>query len=228
MNSKKCSQCGMVNWAEAASCKRCGATFGGVPEASAEFDSVPEAHSEGSGRPSLRKRVSFVVGAVGAFVLAGYVSLRATSEAVSFEQRRIVERAIDVLEQKDFGGRAFLLRNLVSYRTSDNWWNRTVGHGDAYAATNFPFELVTLYPDFFTVPIDDTERAVILLHESYHLAGAGEERAFAEVWREKSKLGWTKETYGETRLWRNVRHFTEQHAPQHFSCGADGADDCFE
>jgi hypothetical protein len=208
----------MVNWAEAAACKRCGATFDGMPEASGE---------RGGGR-SLLKRVSFIAGMVGAFVLVGYVSLRATSEAVTFEQRQIVERAIDVLERKDFGRRVFVLRNLASYRASDNWWNRYVGHTDAYAATNFPFEVVTLYPDFFKVPIDDTERAIVLLHESYHLTGAGEETAFAEVWREKTKLGWTKNAYGHTPLWRSVRAFTERFAPQHFTCGANGAEDCFE
>jgi hypothetical protein len=208
----------MVNWADAAACKRCGATFEGVPEARIE---------RGGGR-TLLNRVSFVAGMVGAFLLAGYVSLRATSEAVTSGQRQIIARAIDVLERKDFGGRAFVLRNLVSYRATDNWWNRTVGHRDAYAATNFPFEVVTLYPDYFKVPVDDTERAVVLLHESYHLAGAGEETAFAEVWREKGKLGWTRELYGQTPLWRSVRAFTERYAPQHFSCGANGADDCLE
>ena len=69
------------------------------------------------------------------------------------------------------------------------------GHGEAYAATNFPFEIVTLYPEFFKYPADDTERAVILLHEARHLAGAGEREAFASVWRDKARLGWTREKY---------------------------------
>ena len=37
MSSKKCPQCGMVNWAEAAACKRCGAVFGTVRERVASF-----------------------------------------------------------------------------------------------------------------------------------------------------------------------------------------------
>ena len=209
----------MVNWAEAAACKRCAAPFGGVRETRVE---------PSGGRRSLSKRLLFIAGMVGAFVLAAYVSLRATSVPVTFEQRQLVARAIEVLERKDFGRRAFVLRNLVSYRASDNWWNRYVGHTDAFAATNFPFEVVTLYPDFFTVPVDDTERAVVLLHESYHLMGAGEEKAFAEVWREKGKLGWTKNAYGHTQLWRSVRAYTERYAPQHFTCGKSGAEDCFE
>ncbi len=226
MSSKKCPRCGMVNWAEAAACKRCGAVAGGTPET--RPGGVPETRLEGRGERTLAKRVLFVAGMVAVFVLAAYVSLRATSEAITFEQRRVVARAIDLLERKNFGRRAFILKNLASYRASDNWWNRAVGHTDAYAATNFPFEVVTLYPDFFTVPIDDTERAVVLLHESYHLAGAGEETAFAEVWREKERLGWTRQTYGHTPLWRSVRAFTGRYAPQLFTCGASGAEDCFE
>jgi hypothetical protein len=216
----------MVNWAEAAECRRCGALFGGMSAPRVERRSSGESGG-GGGERSLMKRVLFVVGMVGLFVLGSCVSLRVTSEPVTVEQRQLVTRAIDLLEQKGFGGRTFILKNLVSYRASDNWWNRYVGHTDAFAATNFPFEVMTLYPDFFTVPIDDTERAVVLLHESYHLTGAGEETAFAEVWREKGKLGWTKETYGHTLLWRNVRVFTERYVPQHFSCGASGGEDCF-
>lgn len=208
----------MVNWAQATQCKRCGVFF----------DHASEATAEPAGGRSLRVRAAFVVGAVALFIFGSYLSLRATSDAADFEQRQIIGRAIEVLEREGFGGRAFVLRRLVSYRTSDSWWNRWVGHQDAYAATNFPFGVVTLYPDFFNVPVDDTERAVILLHESYHLAGANEERAFAEVWREKKNLGWTGERYGRTRLWRNVREFTQRYAPQHFRCGLTETEDCFE
>lgn len=217
----------MVNWAEDSACKRCGALFGGASGARVERDD-DEGASVGGKERSLLKRVLFVAGMVGLFVVGSYVSLRVTSAAATHEQRQLVGRAIDVLEAKRPGGRTFVLRNLVSYRTSDNWWNRAIGHTDAYAATNFPFEVMTLYPDFFNVPVDDTERAVILLHESYHLAGAGEESAFVEVWREKGKLGWTKQAYGHTPLWRSVRVYTERYAPQHFSCGSGGGDDCFE
>lgn len=218
MSSKKCPRCGMVNWAQAAACQRC----------EAALDGVPEARDEQKSGPSLFKRASLVVGLVALFIFSSYISLRATSDAATFEQRQIIMRAIDALEGKNFDGRVFILRHLTSYRTSDNWWNRAVGHRDAYAATNFPFEVVTLYPDFFKVPLDDMERAVVLLHESYHLAGAGEEKAFTEVWREKNRLGWTEERYGQTPLWRTVRAFTAQHAPQLFRCGSTGKEDCFE
>ncbi|MDQ3908092.1 MAG: hypothetical protein M3268_07075, partial [Acidobacteriota bacterium] len=174
-------------------------------------------------------RRALVVALIVVLILAGfYVSLLATSEPVTAEQRQLIERAIDVLDARGLGDHTFALRRLASYRTTDNWWNDWNGHREAYAATNFPFEIVTLYPDFFTQPADDTERAVILLHESYHLAGAGEETAFSGVWRDKAKLGWTKEAYGRTLVWRNVREFTSQNAPRLFRCGDDGKGDCLE
>ena len=224
MNSK-CTQCGLVNFAGAEECRRCGAYLG---EGFAADDF--EGFAEGGGkkrRSFLRKVLSGLV--LSAFVLAGlHVSLLATSDAASFDQKRAVYRAVGLVEQAGFGREAFLLRRLANYRTSDNWWNRWLGHADAYAATNFPFEVLTLYPDYFKYPHDDTERAVILLHEARHLAGDGEEEAFAFVWRNKERLGWTEEHYGETRVWRNVSEFTRKYAPQLFRCGDDGQQDCGE
>jgi hypothetical protein len=161
-------------------------------------------------------------------LLIAYLSLLATSDPINFEQRQAVTRAINIIEQKGFGREAFMLRRAVSFRATDNWWNRWVGHDDAYAATNFPFQVVTLYPDFFAVPVDDVERAAILLHESYHLYGSGEEEAFKGVWREKKRLGWTRATHGESRVWKNVSESTGYFAPQFFRCGLDGRSDCFE
>src|SRR5258708_4539395 len=89
-------------------------------------------------------------------------------------QREELRKAIAVLEQHGFNRETFILKRLTAFRGTDNWWNRYIGHRDAYAATNFPFEVVTLYPEFFTVPVDDTERASVLLHESNHLMGGGE------------------------------------------------------
>jgi hypothetical protein len=72
------------------------------------------------------------------------------------------------------------------------------------------------------------ERAVVLLHEARHLSGAGEEEAFAGVWRDKARLGWTREKYGQTRVWKNVAEFTRRYAPKLFACGPDGQQDCYE
>ncbi|MGH9902876.1 MAG: hypothetical protein ACRD68_13795 [Pyrinomonadaceae bacterium] len=180
----------------------------------------------GDGPPKIIKRIGAILGLTGFLIVLFYVSLLETSEPVTFEQKQVIHRAIDVIESRGSGRDAFLLRRLANYRTTDNWWNRYVGHADAYAATNFPFWVVTLYPDFFTVPADHVERASILLHEARHLSGDGEEAAFSGVWRDRAKLGWTKDKYDTTRVWQNVGEFTQKYAPHLFRCGAEGRSDC--
>jgi hypothetical protein len=238
MSNRKCPECGLVNFASASECKRCAAlleppsiTAAVSPDPVVELEPVFEeddALEEGKGRRSLLRRAAAVVCATLAVLVLCHGSLLWTSQAATVEQRIEVRRAVDLIEQGGFKREAFLLRRLSNFRTSDNWWNRYTGHQEAYAATNFPFEVVTLYPDFFLYPTDDVERAVILLHEARHLSGAGEEEAFAGVWRDKARLGWTREKYGQTRVWKNVREFTGRYAPKLFICGPDGQQDCFE
>lgn len=223
MNNRRCSGCGLVNFASASECKRCDAplephfAFGGADE--------PE---EGEGRRSLLRR-ALAVPAVLVVLLAGcHASLLFTSAGVTYDERRQVSRAVELIEQAGFTRETFLLKRLTNFRTTDNWLNSYAGHANAYASTNFPFEIVTLYPDFFRYPADDVERAVILLHEARHLAGADEAEACASVWRDKAKLGWTRDKYGKTRVWQNVAELTRRHAPQLFDCGEDGKQDCYE
>ena len=172
------------------------------------------------------KRVLWVLGTTSALLFVCYMSLLLTSDELGFHRRQTVERAIAVLEEKNFSSQAFVLRHLVKYRRTDNWWNRYVGHHDAYAATNFPFEVVTVYPEFFDAAVDDTERAAILLHESYHLFGSAEAAALEGVWREKRRLGWTEDKYGQTKVWNNNKELTTGSVPVLFQCGADGHSDC--
>ncbi len=233
MNNLKCAQCGLVNFSTAEECRRCGVRLTPQTEAADEFVCATEfaetdAELETHKSRSILKRALVVVGMTASLLFGCYLSLLATSTPANYEQKLLVRRAIDVIEQKGFSREAFLLRHLTTYRTSDNWWNRSMGHDNAYAATNFPFEVVTLYPDFFNFATDDTERAAILLHEAQHLAGAGEEKTLESVWRGKSQLGWTRELYGQTRVWKNVNEFTRRDVPRLFSCGADGARDCAE
>ena len=159
-------------------------------------------------------------------LFAAYLSLLLTSEDLQFDKRQTVTNAIAILKQKGFDRQGFVLDNLVKYRGTDNWWNRYVGHHDAYAATNFPFEVVTVYPEFFDAAVDDTERAAILLHESYHLLGSGEAAALEGVWRDKQRLGWTEDKYGQTKVWNNNKELTTGSVPVLFQCGADGHSDC--
>ena len=236
MNNHRCANCGLVNFASAAECKRCAAPLGATCTAAADdagqgFDLDFEGEGgleEGKKRRSLLRRAAAVVFLTLAVLVGCHASLLWTSEAATMEQRIKVRRAVDLIEQSGLKREAFLLGRVTVFRTSDNWWNAYMGHGEAYAATNFPFEVVTLYPEFFQYPTDDVERAVILLHEARHLSGAGEEEAFAGVWRDKARLGWTKEKYGQTRVWKNVGEFTRRYAPKLFACGQDGKQDCYE
>jgi hypothetical protein len=231
----KCSLCGLVNFASASECKRCGASLLDACDASAATVSVDVCAFEGDADDTQLKkprrliaRIGWVLGMTCTIVIVLHVSLLVTSRPADLRQRLLVRRAVELLDERGFKREALLLRHAANFRTTDNWWNLYVGHADAYASTNFPFEVVTLYPEFFNYPIDDTERAVILLHEARHLAGSGEEDALRSVWRDKQRLGWTGEKYGQTRVWKNVTEFTRRYAPQFFTCGEDGQQDCLD
>ena len=236
MNNCKCAGCGLVNFASAYDCKRCGAPLEpafacAAPYAAAahasEFEDAFEV-VEGKGRRSLLRRAVAVLGVSFALLVGCHASLLFTSTPATYDERQQVERAVELIERGGFTREAFLLRRLTNFRTTDNWLNTYVGHPEAYASTNFPFEIVTLYPDFFQYPADDVERAVILLHEARHLAGDDEAEACAAVWRDKARLGWTRAEYGQTRVWKNVTELSRRHAPRLFDCGDDGKQDCFE
>jgi hypothetical protein len=152
--------------------------------------------------PRRSNRVLVVLATTLALLFVCRLSLIATSNGLDGTQRDSVTRAIILLERQGFSSEVSILRHLTNFRSTDNWWNRYLGHPQAYAATNFPFEVVTLYPRFFEVAVDDHERAVILLHESHHLLGRSEDGALERVWRAKSRLGWSADAYGHTRCGR--------------------------
>jgi hypothetical protein len=224
MNRKKCSRCGLVNSTADEMCRRCGASLADQPEPeSGEVDSEVVAPKRG-----IVRRLAWMLGTAFILLFASYLSLLATSDPLGYDRRKTVGDAVMILEQQGFGKEAFALRNLVAYRETDNWWNRYVGHHDAYAATNFPFEIVTLYPEFFEKTIDDNERAAILLHEACHLFGSGEDSALEKVWRDKQRLGWTSDKYSSiSEAWNNTRRLTVNRIPELFKCGADGQADCY-
>ena len=213
-----------MNFAGATDCRRCGVSL-----AHAQPDAADATEEN---KPGVKKRIIKsalrVLGLAGFILFLWYASLIGTSEPVVLDQRKIVDRAIGVLEQRGFSSEVFVLRHFVYFRATDNWWNERVGHDSAFASTNFPFEVMTLYPAFFEQPVDDVERAAILLHETYHLFGYKEEGAVAGVWRDKKKLGWTKENYANTPIWTNVKASTQEYAPQLLQCGPDHRSDCTE
>lgn len=221
MSSRKCAQCGLVNFATDEVCRRCGVPLAGA----GQYADAPAGESQGVKR-SVFKRALVLLGVIVFLLFIFYASLLGTSDPITFEQKQTVNKAISILERGGFGNDAFVLSHLVNYRATDNWWNGWIGHRDAYAATNFPFEVVTLYPEFFNDSVDDIERAAILLHESYHLFGSGEEAALRGSWLDKRRIGWTVDKYGETKVWKSTRELTSNLVPQLFHCGDDSRSDC--
>lgn len=217
--NKKCPECKLVNFADADACARC------------EADLI-EVSSGETAKVSLKAKIikrAIVCLAVCILAIFGfYLSLLFTSKPLSYVEKTNVKEAIAVLEEKGFSEEVFLLDYLTSFRANDNWLNASTREENAYAATNFPFEVMTIYPDFFQYPVDSTERAAILLHEAQHLKGADEKEAYAFVWKNRKKLGWTKEKYADSIVWRNVRKQTMEIAPHLFVCSEKEFSDCTE
>jgi hypothetical protein len=217
---RKCAQCGLVNFADADNCRRCRSSLIDAPAAAPEV-AESKTQSRGAGR-----RIAFILGTIVLSIFAWSRSLLLTSTPIDSGQRQVVLHAVEAIEQAGFSREVVMLRNFANYRSTDNWWNTYLGHSQAYAATNFPLGVVTLYEPFFHATTDDTERAVILLHEAQHLLGAGEPAALETTWRQKSRLGWTADKYGETKVWKNTKEWTTSDVPSLFQCGADGHGDC--
>jgi hypothetical protein len=161
-----------------------------------------------------------------ATVLIFYFSLIISSNPVSQNQAEKIEGAINVLEAKGFEREVLLLRRTTLFRNTDNWLNALVDKENAYASTNCPFGIITIYPDFYHRAVDDTERAMILLHEAQHLQGATEAEAYAYVWRSREKLGWTMLPYGMTDTFVTIELQTREFAPELFECPENLWSDC--
>jgi hypothetical protein len=161
-------------------------------------------------------------------VFGFYFSLLFSASPLTNKERSVVRESRDIIRERGFDSEALLLDHLSVFRGSDNWLNSSVPKENAYAATNFPFGIVTIYPDFFTYPVDATERAAILLHEARHLRGDDEKEAYEFVWRNREKLGWTRERYYNSAIWRNIRRQTRDYVPEIFTCPENDFGDCTE
>lgn len=157
-----------------------------------------------------------------------YGSLVYSADALSRDQQSTVNNAIRLLETRGFTDEVNYLRRFAVLRSSDNWLNASVDKENAYAATNYPFEIVTLYPAFFKDPVDDTERAVVLLHEARHLQGKDEKDAYEFVWKNRKQLGWIAASYKGTEVFQQVSEHTRQYAPILFVCDFRISGDCTE
>lgn len=219
--NKKCPNCNLINFLEAETCRRCEFDIKDVGVSQITFENK---------KSSLFARILWRAGICATVcvfcILAFYFSLIFTSSPIKQEEKAQVRKAIQILEEKGFTEEVFLLNYLTSFRANDHWLNASIEKENAYAATNFPFEIMILYPDFFEKTRDDLERASILLHEAKHLQGADEKTAYEFVWRNRKKLGWTKEYYGTSKLWQNVKKQTKEYAPNLFVCQSGELGDC--
>ncbi len=220
---KKCPNCNLVNYATASECVRCRQCLREVSTLAAPVSTV-----RSSLAATIARRAAVCLFALAFTIFGFYISLIGSAERLGYDEKQSIQSSVAILEAKGFSNEVFLLRYLTAYRATDNWLNASVEKENAYAATNFPFEILTIYPEFFSVPIDDTERAAILLHEAQHLKGADEKAAYAFVWKNRNRLGWTKETHGNSLVWRNVRKQTRQEAPELFVCENNEFSDCTE
>jgi hypothetical protein len=84
-----------------------------------------------------------------ATVSGSMLSLVVSADPLDHDQRRVVEAAIAHLERSGFHARGISPQTVAVFRSNDNWLNASVEKENAYAATNFPFEIVTVYPIFF-------------------------------------------------------------------------------
>lgn len=217
--NRKCPRCGLINYLTAQTCIRCGALID-------ESENISS--NRGFSKSSIVKRIAICIAVLVVVVTGFYASLAWSANGLTPDERQTVEAAIRLLEQKGFADEVFLLRRLVVFRANDNWLNASVEKENAYAATNFPFEIITVYPDFFVYPIDDTERAAILLHEAKHLQGKDEKEAYEYVWRNRKRLAWTRDAYSKSVIWRENRKQTKEHLPSLFVCDFNDYGDCTE
>ncbi len=219
--NKKCPNCNLINFLEAEICRRCEFDLknAGVAQITVE-------NKKAKVFPKIWWRAAICLLVVVACVFVFYLSLIFTSAPLQSAEKRTISSSISVLETKGFTREVFFLQYLTAFRSNDNWLNASVEKENAYAATNFPFEIMTVYPDFFKYPVDDTERAAILLHEAKHLQGADEKEAYEFVWRNRKKLGWTRELYGTSKLWEAIKKQTKEYAPNLFICQAGDLGDC--
>jgi hypothetical protein len=219
---KKCPNCNLVNFATAENCLRCQFNF----VETSTFEASDEKRS--FFRSKLFLRAGGLIMAILIGLFGFYLTLIISAKRLEYEEKKTVERSVLILDEKGFSREVFLLRYITAYRGTDNWLNASTRDENAYAATNFPFEIMTVYPDFFNIPNDDLERAAILLHEAQHLKGADEKEAYEFVWKNRKQLGWTKQNYGTSVLWRNVRKQTKDIVPELFTCEKNEYADCTE
>jgi hypothetical protein len=216
----KCPNCSLSNFTAAENCLRCGVSLQNIEVANMQKPKNKTILS------TLIKRAVVLLAVLVILLFGFYLSLIGTANRLAYDDTKTVENAIKIIEEKGFKKEAFLLKYIAVYRADDHWLNASVEKDTAYAATNFPFEIITLYPEFFKFPVDDTERASILLHEAQHLLGSDEHDAYSFVWRNRDKLGYSDAKYLDSEIYNKVGEQTKEYVPELFTCPENEYGDC--
>jgi hypothetical protein len=69
---------------------------------------------------------------------------------------------------------------------------------------------------------------MILLHEAQHVRMADEREAYAYVWRNRERLGWTQLSHGMTPTFVTIESQTREFSPEIFTCRDRVWSDCTE
>ena len=221
--NKKCPKCSLINFPDSEKCRRCDCDLASLKPASIQVE-----NKKNSLAAKIFRRAVICAGVCCVSLLVFYLSLIMSAKRLGYHEKKRIESAIVVLEEKEFSREVFILRYLTAYRAEDNWLNASTREENAYAATNFPFEIMTIYPDFFNYSTDDTDSAAILLHEAQHLLGKDEKEAYEFVWKNRKRLGWTLETHHNSKVWENTRRQTMEICPELFQCDWKPGGDCTE
>jgi hypothetical protein len=108
---RKCSECGLVNFAANEECRRCGAALPPV-EAVEPETAVQSSTYEARG---IGRRLLWLIGVTVALVFLWSRSLLLTSEAIDDRQQQIVLRAVSLLDRSGFSREALVLRHFANY-----------------------------------------------------------------------------------------------------------------
>jgi hypothetical protein len=102
MSSTKCHACGVINFANSETCRRCGTELPPIDTVLGPQSTVTGAHASAAtiddGR-GFGSWVLWILGVTATILISCYVSLIASSDGLSVEERLAVTSAIDELER---------------------------------------------------------------------------------------------------------------------------------
>ncbi len=138
---KRCPQCQLVNFSHSKECVRCRSCL-------IEVLTFEDGANKSASKSKFFQRAIICAAVVFLTLLGFYLSLLYTSKSLGYDEKQTVQKAISILDEKGFSREVFLLNYLTSYRANDNWLNASTKFENAYAATNFPIEIMTICPEF--------------------------------------------------------------------------------